>query len=251
MEIEFRMKEDKKRLERERDFHNDVFSSDTRESTKKYYQAVQSGKEYYKNQVCLDIAEKKVLEYGCGPGSSTFEIAKHGGLVTGIDISDVAIKQSSEMATNMELDISFEVMDAEELGFSDSEFDLVCGSGILHHLDLERSYSELNRVLKKNGRGIFFEPLGHNPIINLYRLLTPKMRTEDEHPLLMKDIELAKNYFNVVDKKFFNLTSLISSFIPPLSENLNKIDNFLFTKIPYLQKHAWIVVLTLESPIKK
>lgn len=38
----------------------------------------------------------------------------------------------------------------------------------------------------------FSEPLGHNPIINWYRNRTPEMRTEDEHPLLIKDIEFAK-----------------------------------------------------------
>jgi ubiquinone/menaquinone biosynthesis C-methylase UbiE len=41
------------------------------------------------------------------------------------------------------------VLEAENLSFSNDSFDLVCGSGILHHLDLNRSYKEIQRVLKK------------------------------------------------------------------------------------------------------
>ena len=34
---------------------------------------------------------------------------------------------------------------------------------------------ELSRIIKPNGECIFQEPMGHNPIINLYRKLTPNI----------------------------------------------------------------------------
>ena len=87
-------------------------------------------------------------------------------------------------------------MDAEELKFNESSFDLICEIGILHYLKLEKAYSELQRVVKKDGVALFIEPLGHNPFIKLYRKLTPRLRTLDEHPLLSKDLILAKKYFD-------------------------------------------------------
>ena len=65
--------------------------------------------------------------------------------------------------------VSFLVMDAESMKFEDKTFDVVYGSGILHHLNIDKAYRELARVLKPDGVAIFIEPLGHNPLINLYR----------------------------------------------------------------------------------
>ena len=43
--------------------------------------------------------------------------------------------------------------------------------------------NEISRILKPNGKLLFIEPLGTNPLINFYRKLTPKSRSKDEHPL--------------------------------------------------------------------
>tara|TARA_R110002124_G_scaffold111545_2_gene265444 strand:+ start:7564 stop:8301 length:738 start_codon:yes stop_codon:yes gene_type:complete len=240
----------KERIERERDFHNEVFSNETRKAIKKYYKSTAQAKEYFQSEINKDIKNKKVLEFGCGIGSAVYSAASKGGKATGIDISEVAINKSKDHAKSLDLDINFQVMDAENLTFQDNNFDVVCGSGVLHHLDLEKSYSEITRVLRNNGKAVFIEPLGHNPIINLYRYLTPKMRTEDEHPLLMSDISMAQNYFGRIDIKYFNLFSTISTFIPALSSTLNKFDDFIFKNLPYLRKYSWIVVLTFKNPIK-
>ena len=236
------------RLQREKEFHNQTFSDNTRNAAKKYYTSADRGKSYYKKLILKDIEGKKALEYGCGPGSAAFDLAKNGAQVTAIDISDVAIQQTLEKADSEGLAISASVMDAENLDFNDQSFDLICGSGILHHLDLKRSYEEIQRVLTTDGRAVFFEPLGHNPIINLYRNLTPSMRTDDEHPLLVKDLEFAKNYFNNVDATYFNLTATLASFVKPLNNPLHGIDRFLFKNLPFLRKHAWIVVLEFSAP---
>lgn len=239
------------RLSREKEFHNETFATGSRKSVKKYYSTTDISKGFYRDQIYKDVAGKKILEYGCGPGSQAFTLAEKGAEVYAIDISDVAIEQTQEKAKAMGLDIHCSVMDAENLSFPDDNFDLVCGSGILHHLDLEKAYPELKRVLKPGGKGIFFEPMGYNPFINLYRNLTPSMRTEDEHPLLMEDFELAENYFDNVTPHFFHLTSFFSSFIPgaglrkAASKPLNRIDRVLIERVPFLRKYAWIAVVEL------
>ncbi len=194
-----------------------------------------------------------MLEYGCGPGSQSFTLAEMGAEVTAIDISDVAIELAGKVAQDRGLTIDYRVMNAEDLQFGDNTFDKVCGSGILHHLDLEKAYNEIYRVLKTDGTAFFFEPLGHNPIINYYRNRTPQLRTVDEHPLMLKDIEMAGNLFKKVKVHYYHLSSIAASFVPGVSLRkgtsrfLNKFDWLLFKTLPFLKKYAWIVVLELRK----
>ena len=44
---------------------------------------------------------------------------------------------------------------------------------------------------------IFIEPLGTNPLINLYRKFTPTSRSDDEHPLTFEDIKYFKSYLEM------------------------------------------------------
>jgi ubiquinone/menaquinone biosynthesis C-methylase UbiE len=241
------------RIDREREFHNEAYSSGKRDSVGKYYKTTELSNQFYHDQVHRNANGLSVLEYGCGQGSLAFDLAKAGAHVTAIDISDVAIEQTKAEAKQLEVEIDCIVMDAEDLSFDDNSFDRVCGSGILHHLDLKRCYGELQRVIKKDGNGIFIEPLGYNPLINLYRKLTPDLRTDDEHPLLLEDFELARNYFEEVVPHYFHLTSIGASFIPvpslqsTLAKPLNGLDSVLFRTVPFLKKYAWITVLELRK----
>ncbi len=104
----------------------------------------------------------------------------------------------------------------------------------VHHLDLNTAYSELSRVLKPDGKLLFKEPLGHNILINLFRRITRNLRTEDEHPFLMKDISLLDKYFDSKKFTYFFLTSLLAVIFrnkksfKKISYLLNKIDKKLF-----------------------
>ncbi len=84
--------------------------------------------------------------------------------------------------------------------FTDTHFDLIVESCVLHHLDLERAYRELARILKSTGEIICLEALRHNVFIHLYRKLTPRLRTAWEtDPILGRtEIRMAEKYFNLV-----------------------------------------------------
>ena len=146
-------------------------------------------------------------------------------------------------------------MNAEQMTFDEASFELCVGSGILHHLDTDKSIKEIARILNKDGSAIFIEPMGHNPIINWYRNRTPSMRTVDEHPLLDKDIKLINQHFNKVQVNYFALTTLLAvpfrnkAVFNPLYQTLQKLDRLLF-KIPFIGKNAWTVVLEMSEPIK-
>ncbi|MGH2990834.1 MAG: class I SAM-dependent methyltransferase [Microbacterium sp.] len=242
------------RLESEREFHDRAFGEGTRAPVWKYYEIQRYDNEHYRRLV-MRYGQGKVLEYGCGTGSAAYLLARAGASVTGIDLSEVAIRQAQEEAERQGLSdrCSFQVMNAEELAFPADSFDLVCGTAILHHLELERAYREVARTMKPDGHGVFFEPLGHNPIINAYRRRTPQHRTPDEHPLLQSDIELAGGYFNRVETSYFHLATLAA--VPfrgrrgfdGLLRALHGLDEALF-RIPLLRRQAWMVIVTLTEP---
>lgn len=247
----------KNKIDREKEFHNHRFAEDTRKHLDKYYSIVTDTREYYNLLLEQNIDGKKVLEYGCGEGSYSFRLANLGAKVFGIDISDVAILRAKEHSTKLNLDklLDFKVMNAEELSFPDHYFDRICGTAILHHLELKKSLTELTRVLKTDGNALFFEPLGHNLVINIYRRMTKHLRTEDEHPLTLNDLNLFNSYFNKVNIHYFHLTTLVMvpfrnyRIFNYLLKIFNKIDAYLF-RFTFFRKNAWVIILELSEPKK-
>ncbi|HJP29879.1 MAG TPA: class I SAM-dependent methyltransferase [Candidatus Latescibacteria bacterium] len=244
---------DSPRLQREAEFHDEAFSGDARRAAGKYYATARGAKACYHQQIRSDGADRAVLEYGCGKGSAAFELATHGARVTGIDISQVGISEAQDQGQALGLSerLSFLQMNAEILDFDDGSFDLVCGSGILHHLDLARAIPEVVRVLRPGGRAVFFEPLGHNPLINLYRRLTPAMRSADEHPLSMADIDRITAAFDEAQSAYFGLFTLLAAPARPgpgsaLLHLLESVDRAVL-RIPMLQRYAWIVVTRMTK----
>lgn len=245
------------RIDREKVFHNHRFAENTRKPLDKYYSISSNTRKLFLDLMNSGLNNKTVLEYGCGEGSFSFDLAKKAAMVHGIDISEVAIQNANKKAieTGLQNKIDFKVMNAEYLEFKNDYFDKICGNSILHHLDLKKSLSELSRVLKNDGNAVFIEPLGHNPIINLYRALTPKLRSEDEHPLKFKDLEFFDEFFFNVNITYFHLTTLLAvpfrntKVFDNLFGLLNKFDSFLF-RFNFFKKNAWMVVIDLSSPKK-
>lgn len=212
---------------------------------------------YFEQRLTQLAAGTDVLEIGCGNGAHALDLSKTARSVTGIDISDVAVEIGEKKSREAGVENAhFITMDAEQLQFPDSSFGLICGVGILHHLDLQHAYSELARTLTPGGRAVFLEPLGYNPFINLFRRLTPSIRTPDEHPLLRADLDLAKRYFRSVEIRYYYLTTLLTvpvSRTPigkPLVSVANAIDRALFAAIPPVKNYAWMVLMEMSGPIK-
>ncbi len=240
------------RLKREKEYHNKAFSEGVRKPADKYYTIHAASLKKLNKTLEQYSKGKSVLEYGCGPGDNAFFLALHAAKLVAIDISDYAIKTATERAKQLYLtNTEFREMNAEELEFDDNSFDLVFGNSIIHHLDLDISFGEIRRVLKPGGKAIFYEPLGHNFFINHYRKATPEMRTEDEHPLLIDDINLAREYFDEVSVDFYHLSTLAAvpfrnSFIfKPFLKFLCGTDRLIFKMLPFMRKYAWFCILEL------
>ena len=120
---------------------------------------------------------------------------------------------------------------------------------MLHHLDLSYAFPEIRRILKPGGKILAFEALDYNPLIKLYRALTPEMRTDWEkaHILSLKDIKFAERFFIVNEIRYWHIIGFIGGKIPFLSKLSSFIDRFL-EKIPLLNRMAWIFTFELIKP---
>jgi hypothetical protein len=96
--------------------------------------------------------------------------------------------------------------------------------------------------------------MGHNPVINLYRWLTPQRRTPDEHPLRMVDINMFGRYFAVVEVEYFALTSLAAypfrrrSAFRDVLGRLDAFDRRAFDRLPWLRRFGWFCMIVLREP---
>lgn len=254
LEAEFHDKVRNKELEKDKEKF-DYFTSN-----RKYYTAARRSQEHIVNLIKTSGAGKTVLDYCCGEGDSTFQMVEGGAAMAyGIDISPYSIevckKTAEEKGISAKTD--FRVMDAENMTFEENKFDLIVCAGVLHHLDVKKVYPGLLKVIKKDGVVICSEPLIYNPVFQLYRRLTPHLRTawETEHILRKKDIFLSKDYFSEIEMRFFNLFTLAAvpfrnTFIfDPLLKIFEAIDSVIL-KIPGIKWLAWQCIYILRNPKK-
>lgn len=104
------------------------------------------------------IEGKVVLDVGCGCGFGCEYLARSGAKhVTGIDISNEAVKFAKTHYNSVDLD--FINLDAQGLAFKDSSFDMVISFEVIEHLDNVGKYLfEIHRALKTKGLCIISTP---------------------------------------------------------------------------------------------
>ncbi|HLA71096.1 MAG TPA: methyltransferase domain-containing protein, partial [Steroidobacteraceae bacterium] len=131
---------------------------------------------------------------------------------------------------------------------SDS-IDVVMCNGMLHHLDLSYAFPELRRVMAPGGRLLAVEALDYNPLIKLYRMLTPAMRTKWEaaHILSLKDVRFARRFFEVRDVRYWHVLAPLGANVRPLFPLFDALDGAL-THIPLVKLLAWIFTFELHKP---
>ena len=238
---------------REKEFHNRLQSKSKGRFENIFYKAIYNANEDFFDYLKINSINSNILDYGCGIEQSLQEVVKFNPKkIFGIDISEVSIQKAKDTIQKSNSNVELLVDNCEKTKFNDSTFDIIYGSGILHHLDISLCLKEMHRILKPGGRFLFIEPLGTNPMINFYRKLTPNSRSKDEHPLINDDFELIKSNFNKLQIKYYGFFTLI--FFPlyaTLTNSFNfkilkKIDQFLF-KFDIFKKFAWSVLIIAEK----
>lgn len=82
---------------------------------------------------------KKILEIGCGTGSSTIALAEQGAIVTGIDLDEGALKVAEDRKNIYGLDIKFHFLNATEVHkkFENEKFDFIIFFATIEHMTHE------------------------------------------------------------------------------------------------------------------
>jgi tocopherol O-methyltransferase len=93
-----------------------------------------------------------ILDIGCGfGGSSLYLTKKYGASATGITISPVQVQMAKEAAAKATLDVSFLLMDAEDMQFA-QPFDLLWSvESISHYHDPRKFFASAVKFLKPGG----------------------------------------------------------------------------------------------------
>ena len=235
---------------REKEFHNNLHSSDNPRSQNKYYKALYNLYEDFLHYLRNQSSNKDVLDFGCGNGVYSEKIINFNpSKLIAIDISEKAIEVAKNKNNRK---INFRVENCEDTKLSSNSFDIIYGVGILHHLSLDKAIKEIERLLKKGGSLIFIEPLGTNPLINLYRKFTPSSRSSDEHPLSFNDLKNFRNLFSEVKVNYYGFFTLV--FFPFYSSSknskifnfLSKMDKILFS-LPFFKFLAWSILIEAKK----
>ncbi len=208
-----------------------------------------------------DLKGKKLLDYGAGDGWNSVCFAKARARVWAIDISEkgVELTKKKAAANGVAELVTAEVRDCYNTGYPSGMFDIIYGGGVLHHLDLDASGLELSRLLRPDGKAVFYEPVRENKIMDYVKSVVlrmtkrkPSEETEDETPLSKKRIALLKPYFKTINCREFNALSSANLLLK--SEKLKKtmlhVDDVLIRYVPGFKKLCRAVVIELKDPVK-
>ncbi|HEX4591806.1 MAG TPA: class I SAM-dependent methyltransferase [Gemmataceae bacterium] len=211
-------------------------------------------------QLLGNVAEKALLDYGCGMGEEAVYFAKLGATVTAIDASQVGIDITRQRAAfNGQADrVQAFVMDATHCTFPDNSFDLIHGLGILHHIGLQEGLGQVHRLLKPGGVAVFLEPMGNIRFIeNCKRWLHARLErdldlvkvTEYEENLKLRDIPSCAHQFSVVRAYPYHLSYRARRLICPkvFHSLLERVDYQLLRIGPFLKPFAGAVVIHLRK----
>ena len=118
------------------------------------------------------LAGKKVLDVGCGGGILAESLSKAGGIVTGIDLSNKALKVAELHQLESNTSVQYRSISAEDLAKQEPEnYDVVTCMEMLEHVPNPSSVVQACATLCKPGGSIFFSTLNRNPKSYLFAII--------------------------------------------------------------------------------
>lgn len=126
--------------------------------------------DYIKSKI--NLANKHVLDVGCGGGILTESLAKEGAIVTGIDQGDKVIKIAQIHALENNLNIDYKQLNIEDfLKKNKKKYDVITCLEMLEHVpDPSSVIQACRRLLKPDGR-MFFSTINRNPKSFLFAII--------------------------------------------------------------------------------
>ena len=192
-------------------------------------------------------SKDKVLEIGCGTGLFTRKVyALTKASIIATDISEELLTEARQLLP----EATFKIDDAMNLSFPDNTFDVVFGSSVLHHLEMERSIKEILRVLKPGGRMVFAEPNMINPQILIQKNVPFIKRWLGDSP--DESAIIRWSFSNMMKKNGYkNISIFPYDFLHPVTpKSMIKLINGIgkaIEKIPVLREIAGSVIIYGEK----
>jgi 2-polyprenyl-3-methyl-5-hydroxy-6-metoxy-1,4-benzoquinol methylase len=164
----------------------------------------------YIRQALGDLRGRTLLDVGCGLGEAAVYFALLGAEVTATDISPGMCAAARRLAEHNGVKLQTHVSASEDLGFGpDVRFDVIYTGNTLHHVDIAATLPLLLEHLKPGGMFVSWDPVAYNPVINIYRRRARQVRTADEHPLRLADIQAVRARFRESHTRWFWLSTLL------------------------------------------
>ena len=146
----------------------------------------------------INLAEKQVLDIGCGGGILAEAMAHHGAKVTAIDKAEASLSVAKLHLLESKLDISYVDSTAEEFAADNPEqFDVVTCLEMLEHVPDPASVVAACQRMVKPGGQVFFSTINRNPksylfaIVGAEYILNLLPRGTHDYAKLIKPAELA------------------------------------------------------------
>jgi 2-polyprenyl-6-hydroxyphenyl methylase/3-demethylubiquinone-9 3-methyltransferase len=118
------------------------------------------------------LAGKQVLDVGCGGGILAEAMARRGARVTGIDLSEKALRVAELHLLESKLDVTYRKAMAEELAAERAgAFDVVTCMELLEHLPQPESMVAACARLVRPGGQVFFSTINRNPKAYLFAVI--------------------------------------------------------------------------------
>lgn len=118
------------------------------------------------------VAEKKVLDVGCGGGILAEALAQRGAMVTGIDMGDAPLGVAELHQLESGLSIDYHKSTAEDFAKDhENAFDVVTCLEMLEHVPDPSSVVSACATMVKPGGHVFFSTINRNPKAFLFAII--------------------------------------------------------------------------------
>jgi 2-polyprenyl-6-hydroxyphenyl methylase/3-demethylubiquinone-9 3-methyltransferase len=120
----------------------------------------------------VSLAGKTVIDVGCGGGILTEAMARKGATVTGIDLSDKALKVADLHGLESGVQVRYEKIAAEDMALREpGRFDVVTCMEMLEHVPDPAAIVGACAQMVKPGGHVFFSTLNRNPKSYLFAII--------------------------------------------------------------------------------